>query len=201
MNWRIIKNFGQVKYFNVSYAVIIIVPILANTFHMLHEKFHYDILLPETVKYVYTASLIYAIAIVIYQLGCPPIIKEYQNIQDFIDKNLKQFENKLPDKKLEIVLAHLDKETQKDTRAEIISLYRIDSSYLTPEQKINQDNQLNEKLKEVYSSCVQSHLTKKYDTENRKYPYLYWLSGVLYILGTGIITYLLIIRTYTVYTN
>lgn len=201
MNWRIIKNFGQIKYFNISYGVIIIVPLLANTFHMLNEKYNYDISLPETVKYVYTASLIYAIAIVIYQFFCPQIIMEYHNIQDFIDKNLKQFENKLPDKKLEIVLAHLDKETQKSTRDEIISLYRIDTIGFTLEQKINQNNQLNEKLKEVYSSCIQSHLTKKYNNENKKYPILYWFSGALYILGTIIIIYLLIIRTYTVYTN
>lgn len=200
MNWRIIKNFGQVKYFNVSYAVIVIVPLLANTFHMLNEKFHYNILLPETVKYVYTASLIFAIAIVIYQLGCPLIIKDYQTLQDFIDKNLKQFENKLPDKRLEIVIANLNNETQKDTKNEIISLYKFDTTGFTLEQKISHDNQLNEKLNEVYSSCVQSYLTIKYDTANKKYPLLYWLSGTLYLLGTGIITYLLIIRTYTVYT-
>lgn len=201
MNWRAIKNFGQVKYFNISYAVIIIVPLLASTFHLLNERVSYNLILPETVKHVYTASLIYSIAIVIYQLGCPLIIKEYQNLQDYIDKNLKQFENKLPDKKINIILAHLDKETQDDTREEILSIYRTSTFGFTIEEKAKHETQLNEKLNEVYSSCVQAHLTKKYNTENAKYPLLFWLSGILYMTGTGIITYLLIIKTYTVYTN
>src|SRR5690348_5511717 len=123
MNWRTIKNFGQVKYFNISYVVLIIVPLLANTFEMLNEKFCYTLTVPFAAKSLYFASIIYAIAIAIYQYRCPAIIKEYSNLQDYIDKNLEQFKNKAPDLKYYIVLAHLDQQTQKATYDEIIELY------------------------------------------------------------------------------
>jgi hypothetical protein len=201
MNWRTIKNFGQVKYFNISYVVMIIVPLLANTFEMLNRKFGYELTVPYTVKSLYFASIIYAIAIAIYQYRCPAIIKEYLNLQDYIDRNLEQFKNKAPDLKYYIVLAHLDQRTQKATYDDIIGLYSKISEATHEHEKAKLNVELNEKLNLVYPSSVQSHLEKKYNEDNVKESFSYWTSGILYLAGTLIILILLIIRTSIVFNN
>src|SRR5260221_6261655 len=199
MSWRTIKNFGQVKYFNISYVVMIIVPLLANTFEMINEKLGYHLSMPYTVKSLYFASIIYAVAIAIYQYRCPSIIKEYDNLQDYIDKNLRQFENKAPDLKFYIVLAHLDKATQLATYDEILGLHTEISKTTEENEKIRIKAKLNEKLDTVYSSSVQAHLTKKYNDDNSKVWFSFWAAGVLYVVGTLIILILLIIRTVIVF--
>lgn len=201
MNWRTIKNFGQVKYFNISYAVLIIVPLLANTFEMLNEKHGFHFTVPFTVKSLYFASVIYAIAIAIYQYRCPPIIKEYLNLQDYIDKNLEQFKNKAPDLKFHIVLAHLDKTTQAATYDEIVQLYSKMMETVDVLEKTKHKIALDEKLNLVYPSTVQSHLEKKYNTDNSKEWFSYWASGLLFLAGSLIILILLIIRTSIVFNN
>lgn len=201
MNWSTIKNFGQIKYFNISYVVLIIVPLMANTMEMLNEKFAYTLTVPATVKSLYLASIIYAIAIAIYQYRCPAIIKEYLNLQDYIDKNLEQFKNKAPDLKFYIVLAHLDKNTQATSYNEIVDLYTKASETLDESEKTKHKIALDEKLNVVYPSSVQSHLEKKYNAENDKEWFSYWSAGVLYFAGSGIILTLLIIRTLIVFNN
>lgn len=201
MNWRTIKNFGQVKYFNISYLVLLIVPLLANSFEMLNERFGYQLTVPSTVKSLYFASIIYAIAIAIYQYRCPSLIKEYINRQDYIDKNLEQFKNKAPDLKFYIVLAHLDKEKQAETYNQILDLYTKISTEANDLEKTKLKVQLNETLIQVYPSSVQAHLEKKYDDENVKESLSYWASGLLYVAGTIIILILLIIRTSIVFNN
>jgi hypothetical protein len=201
MNWRTIKYFGQVKYFNISYVVLIIVPLLANTFEMLNEKYGFQLFIPYTVKSLYFASIIYAIAIAIYQYRCPEIIKEYLNLQDYIDKNLEQFKNKAPDLKFYIVLAHLDQTTQAATYNEIVELNAKVSDTTSEPEKIKHKIVLNEKLNLVYPSSVQTHLERKYNEANSKESFSYWVSGLLYLVGSLIILTLLIIRTALVFNN
>lgn len=180
---------------------MVIVPLLANTFEMLNEKYGYKLTVPFTVKSLYFASIIYAIAIAIYQYRCPAIIKEYLNLQDYIDKNLEQFKNKAPDLKYYIVLAHLDQQTQKATYDEIIELYSKIPAAVHEHEKAKLKVTLNEKLNLVYPSSVQAHLEKKYNEDNVKEPFSYWTSGILYLAGTLIILGLLIIRTIIVFNN
>ncbi len=168
---------------------------------MLNEKFAYTLTVPTTVKSLYLASIIYAIAIAIYQYRCPAIIKEYLNLQDYIDKNLEQFKNKAPDLKFYIVLAHLDKNTQTTSYNEIVDLYTKASLTLDESEKTKHKIALDEKLNVVYPSSVQSHLEKKYNSENDKEWFSYWSSGVLYLAGSVIILTLLIIRTLIVFNN
>ena len=200
MNWRTIKNFGQIKYFNISYAVLILIPIIANIFEVLNSRYGQCLHVPITVKSLYATSILYAIAIAIYQYRCPPLIKEYVNVQDYIEKNLDIFKNKAPDLKLNIVLAHLDKSTQEATFNEIVQLFRKCSG-TEGEEKILCSQRLDAKLDLVYSSTVQSHLEKKYEIANKQEPGSYWASGVLYVIGTLIIIILLILRTIVVFTN
>lgn len=180
---------------------MIIVPLLANCFEMLNEKYGCKLAVPFSVKSLYFASILYAIAIAIYQYRCPAIIKEYLNLQDYIDKNLEQFKNKAPDLKYYIVLAHLDLNTQKTTYDEIIELYSKIPAAVQEHEKAKLKVALNEKLNLVYPSSVQAHLEKKYNVDNFKEPFSYWISGILYLAGSLMIFFLLIIRTIKVFNN
>lgn len=195
MNWRTIKNFGKVKYFNISYAILIIVPILASTFHMLNNKFCFCLTIPETLKSLYYASILYAVAIAVYQYKCPVIIKEYVNLQDYLDKNLEYFMNKAPEMKIHIVLAHLDINTRAQTRNEIIELNSKLATVTEETEKSKYKFELEEKLNLVYSSSIQAHLEKKYNSANSENLFALWISALFYILGSLIILILLIIKT------
>lgn len=199
MNWSVIRNFGKVNYFNVSYAVIIIVPLLANTMQMINDEFNYALHVPPMVKSLYLASILYAIGIAIYQYRCPPIIKEYENKQAYLRDNVELFKNKAPDLKLHIVLAQLNKETQYQSRDEIIALQSKLNRETPPGEAVRIKAELDEKIVKLYEGSVQTYLEKNYDADNRKEPISYWLSGLFYFSGTAIIIYLLIIRTLIVF--
>lgn len=200
MNWSTIKNFGKIKYFNISYAVIIIVPIIANIIQHYNDTTQKHLALPVTIKSLYIASLIYAVAIAIYQYACPAIIKDYDNLQNYIDNNLEIFKNKAPDLKFYIVLANL-KEAQEQTKQEIIELNGKILSATTEEDKIKFKIDLDEKLNTVYPGTVQNHLETVYNSSNVQSKFWIWTSGILYIIGSLIILLLLIIRTILVLNN
>lgn len=201
LNWKKIKSLGQVKYFNISYGVIIIVPLIVSTLIMINEKFDYQYTIPSSLKNLYFASILYAIAIAIYQYRCPSLIKDYKNLQDYIDKNLEQFKNKAPDLKFHIVLANLNKTTQNETYNEILEIYTALENNTSNTEKIKLKVELDEKLNKVYPSSVQAFLTKQYNDENSKDKFYYWTSGILYFAGSLIVLFLLIIRTVLVLNN
>jgi hypothetical protein len=201
MNWNLIKNLGRVKYFNISYAVILVVPLLANAFELISEHLKSPLVIPVTIKSLYFASLVYALAIAVYQLRCPSIIKEYENIQDYIAKNLEQFMNKAPDLKVHIVLAQLNKETQGQIFAEIVGLYSELRSAHDSDEKIRLQAQLDATATKVYSSSIQIHLTKLYNDANSKGQLAIWFATILYAIGSLIVLTLLIIRTIVVFSN
>lgn len=201
MNWRAIKNLGRVKYFNISYVVLIAVPLLASTFETFNNAYHYGLVIPPMVKSLYAASILYAIAIAIYQYRCPVVVKEYENIQEYIDKNLEQYQNIAPDLKLNIVLTHLDKSTREHTRQRILTTKNKLEEAQDAEQRQTWKKVLDEELTNVYSSCVQAHLTKKYEQANMESPFFRWFSALMYILGSTILIVLLMIRTIIVFVN
>ena len=202
MNWKTVKNLGQIKYFNISYAVLLVVPIVANCVHLINGNQNDKIIaLPDTIKWLYTASLIYAIAIAIYQYKCPQIIKDYVSAEDYVEKNQKQFENKFPDIKLNIVLPNLKLPAQSETREKILSLHKEISASNIHDEKVSRTAELDQLLNLVYPSTIQNHLTTKYDSVNIQGKWYIWISGILYFLGTAIIFVLLILKTLIVYTN
>lgn len=199
MNWSVIKNFGKVKYFNISYAVLILIPLIANTFSHINKEFSYNLEVPPMVKSLYVASILYAIGIAIYQYCCPAVIKEYENKQAFVKDNIEMFKNKAQDLKLNIVLTHLNKDTQSGSLAELLTLQeQIDQeTSLVKVAKLKLE--LEEKVLLLYTGSVQTHLEKKFDEDNLRQRPLIWTCGILYVLGTLIIVILLILRTLIVF--
>jgi hypothetical protein len=190
-----------VKYFNISYVVLIVVPLIATSFETANEKFGYGFTMPPMVKDLYFASIAYAIAIAIYQYRCPAIIKEYINAEDYLEKNLEQFKGIAPDLKFYIVLAHLNKNTQSESFNEVVELFANQEAEADPVRKTELKVLLDQKLNEVYPGSVQAHLLKRYVNENKKDSAWCRLSGLFYLIGTSIVTWLLIIRTVIVFNS
>ena len=111
VKWTTVRSFGAIKYFNISYGVLFVVPIL----HELHERavpamawLGAPASFPVTLKWIYVASLFYASAIAIYQLRCPTEIKRFGQPDEYISAEYDIFLRAHPHHRLAIVLARLD---------------------------------------------------------------------------------------------
>src|SRR5882672_5977655 len=84
--WTAVRVFGNLSYFNISYGVLFLVPVV----HELYVRgvpimiwFGAPKDFPITLLWAYGASLCFAGAILLYQAFCPPEIKKYPDPGDF----------------------------------------------------------------------------------------------------------------------
>lgn len=200
MDWHTIRNFGKVGYFNLSYVVIIGVPLLAEGYKAIYfalNEINLSITLPYTFKVLYLASLFYAMGIAIYQYFCPKIVKQYDTGQDYIDASQEIYERAHPDRKVEIVLSNL-LPNQNEVRENItIFIRRIENSKSQRQEKARA--QLLAIVDGLYPSCVQRFLVNQYRASLISKKWAIYLSGFLYVSGTLLMVYLLIHKTQVVF--
>lgn len=193
MDWQTIKHFGKIKYFNISYVAILIVPIANEVINYVNTSFEEPkFFIPCTIIFLYASSLFYALGIAIYQFFCPKIIKSYDKVQDYIRDNFQIYMMAYPDLKIEIIRANLsDLQDKSKEKIEALLIAETDESRVELE-----------KLTEMLlPSCVQQYLTKEYNNELVKYKFLMWASLLLYITGSIIILFLLFNKSYTIIFN
>jgi hypothetical protein len=184
MKWSIIRALGKVKYFNASYVVLLGVPLLAEVYAAIHKRIEYPDF-PPSLKLLYLASICYAIGIALYQYFCPAIIKMYSRDTDYFLAEKEVHLNARPDRKLEIVLANLLPQ-QKDTRSRLEELMGLKNP-TTKEQ-----SELDLILETQYPSSVQRFLLADYRRNNTKFRPLIFVCGLFYVVGTGIMLWLLV---------
>jgi hypothetical protein len=185
MKWTIVRGFGKVKYFNISYVVLLVVPILAE----LHAKaaaasefFKNSIAFPPTLRWLYAASLFYAIGITIYQYFCPAIIKRFEDSDAYLHNFHDIFLRAHPHHRLNIVLAHLEPDLEAESRTKIETLLeRRDTS--DEQQQLEVQKELNTLVDSLHADAVQRFLVKEYDCKNVKAWVALWISFALYMRG------------------
>jgi len=193
MDWQTIKHFGKVKYFNISYVVILVVPIVKEIFEKINHSLNKEVyFIPFTIVILYAASLFYALGIALYQFFCPKLIKSYDKVQDYIRDNMQIYLTAYPDLKLQIIRANLT-DIQKESKAKIEALLKEDTTASRAT--------LEKEMESLLPSCVQHFMTNEYNTSLTKYKILMWLSFLLYLIGTGIIVFLLFRKSYFVLFN
>lgn len=193
MNWQTVKHFGKVKYFNISYVVILLLPIAKEIFDLLNLRLGRDeYLIPYTLKLLYAASLFYALGVALFQFFCPHIIKAYEKVQDYVRDNMDIYLAAYPDLKLQIIRTNLS-ELQKESREKIEELVK--------KEDYSSKVELNKQMDLLLPSCVQRYLTKDFDAALTKYQILMWLSLIFYIIGTLIVIFLLFRKSYIVLFN
>jgi hypothetical protein len=197
LRWTTVRGFGKVKYFNISYVVLLTVPIIVE----LHakaagasERFRELVALPPTLLWLYGASLAYAIGIALYQYFCPEDIKRFGNRDEFVRNSYEMFLRAHPHHRLSIVSSHLDPTIDAEVLNEIETRRdKIDSS--AGEEQRAAQAELDTYLASLHADAVQRYLIKKYNLENRQRTAALRLSFLLYLVGTGILLVLLIMRS------
>jgi len=197
MNWLTVRNFGTIKYFNLSYVVIIGVPLAVEAYRGMQfmlTSIELTTRFPTTFKALYLASLSYAIAVAIYQFFCPSIIKRYESEDLYVKAMRPLYEDAYPDKKLEIVMANLAG-PQEDLLHLIVQLKA------TTEADPSNDaarGRLIQTVNDVFSSCVQRFLINNYRAAQRENPVAIGASTLCYAIGTIVLAYHLVLRTLSV---
>ena len=198
MNWIVIRNLGKVKYFNISYAVLLLVPIVIELINKINDT---EILkineLPNTLKLAYLASLLYALAIAIYQFFCPDIIKNYVKWQDYFRDNFEILNRDYVELKIQVVLANLN-----DNESEL--LQEIESLIIQTTNDYK-DTEAKEKLKnlvdQAYPRCNQRSLKREFEEATVDNKIAIYLSSLFYIGGTLVMLYLLFSKSYSILIN
>jgi hypothetical protein len=191
MNWQTVKKFGEVRLFNFT-LVLMAFPLLALIIRELNENGLKTIVFPDDLKYLYGVSLCYFLVMLIYNLVCPKIIKEYKSQEDFIHARQKLLEASNPDKKYEIILTNLS-EDQKIVSERLIELRKLlGEETLNHSQKTNATAEYNKLIEQHYSSCIQRNLVREFKGTNSSRKVGIAMAMCLYLLATGIFLYLLI---------
>lgn len=190
MNWLLIKHFGKIKYFNISYAAILLIPIAKEIIDKLNTNIgRQPYFLPHTLVLLYAASLFYALAVAIYQFFCPSIIKAYDKEQDYIRDNMEIHMTAYPDLKLQIIRTNL-REVQVETLKKIEDLV-LENSHQSKQA-------LEKEFERLLPSSIQHFLSGQFTEATTKYKWLIFFAFFLYIIGTGIVLYLLFRKSYFV---
>ncbi len=97
--WSVVRIFGSLTYFNISYGVLLLVPIV----HELYARavpimrwFGAPGEFPVTLQWLYAASLIYAAAILLYQIFCPSEVNAIVTRRITSELNTKSFNALIP---------------------------------------------------------------------------------------------------------
>ena len=200
IDWTLIKNFGRIKYFNISYLVLFLVPFLVDFYSILIAKQIGIAEFPFKLKVLYGASISYALGIALYQFFCPQIIKKFDSDYDYVNSYFEIDKNLYPDKKFEIVTSNLTN-AQEDIKTEIIKLKNeINNNPLDKGKVQLLEKELNEKIDLVYEGCITRFLLNDYEKSKTKNAIAVYVSGFFYIIGTISLLILLIEKTYKVLT-
>jgi hypothetical protein len=199
--WSTVRGFGNVTYFNLSYVVLLGVPIL----HELYERsvpfmkwFGAPGPFPSTLKWLYAASFSYAIAIGLYQWFCPAEIKRFgKNEDEYLKTQHEIYLRALPNHRLNVILAHLDPILDNEVHKELCGLLEARDK-ASGEERSRYQCQLDEVVKRLHPDAVQRYLLKAYEQSDTSRPLARWTSFVLYLLGTVIVLWLLGVRSYRV---
>lgn len=202
--WSVVRIFGSLTYFNISYGVLLLVPII----HELYARavpimgwFGAPGEFPLTLQWLYAASLIYAFAILLYQIFCPSEIKRHSQPEDYVRSQYEIFQRADPQHRIAVVLARLDPINDADQRDKIEKLYRASANADTPTERASAESQLAALLSELHGHAVQNYLLEQYDLKNLRNPLARWLSLSLYISGCLILATLLVIRSISVFAD
>src|SRR5574341_264014 len=207
VDWLSVRNFGRVKYFNLSYIVFIGMPLLAESYVSIRNSLantSIDIPIfqsfPLTFKLLYLASLFYAVGIAIYQYRCPAIIKNFESELTYAADAQAIYERAYPDKKYEIILTNLT-DAQQELKTSLVAARKerdaiLNDSTETTQRKKESDEKLNLLMNATYPSCVQTYLINQFCTASKQYPLAIYTSGFCFIAGSSFLVILIARKTW-----
>jgi len=152
---------------------------------------------PVTLKWLYAASFSYAVAIAIYQVFCPPEVRRFAHIDEYVQAQYEIFARAHPHHRESIILSNLNDYIDRDAKKRIEDLHskieRGDASQVDALQK-----ELDDYILTLHGDAVQRFLLRDYRAKNSRAGIARWLSYSFYIAGTAILAVLFVIRSYYV---
>lgn len=199
--WSTIRGFGNIKYFNISYGILLSVPVLYELYAKsvpFMKWFGAPEPFPTTLRWLYAASFCYAIAIAIYQFFCPAEIKRFGKEDDeYLRTQYDSYLRALPHHRLSVVLANFDTVLDRETYDQIHELLRMGQADIETE-RVTAQKRLDELVLELHPDAVQRYLLRAYEKQDSSKAVARWSSFALYVLGSIIVLILLIWRSYGV---
>jgi hypothetical protein len=172
--WLTVRKLARLKFFNWSPLILIGVPILAEFFLELQKHMPF-LHFPTILKFGFFAGVFYVLGYALFQLFCPPSVKNYESPEAFAADKLPGYLIFPPDQKLNVVLPQLDS-AQREVFQELIRL----SESSDPKQK----ELLQQKVEAQYPSCAQRYLLNEFKRDVDKNCTMAWTALILYCLGS-----------------
>ena len=157
LNWSNVKAFFHHPVIKISYLVVIGLPIVIE----LLEAAHILPKISDSIYEIFYSGIVMLISRVIYGLAAPREIKDYTDYHQYVEKHRESLLNYNPDKKLSVVMIHLD-ETEASQRRQIEMLHKtlVEQSDLGIKQTL--EAQLTLLVTPLYSGCVTRYLEKEW---------------------------------------
>jgi hypothetical protein len=201
MNWTAIRTLGNLKYFGMSYGVLIGVPLLADLFAIAAEINAIPgrpLSLPPTLKWLYFASLAFAAGFTIYQLFCPQEQKRFATPDEYLENAFERYERAHPQHRVNIVLARLDPNVDAGLIERIKQLTKeIGKSEIGDREQ--KQTELDDYVDSLHSDAVQKYLLLEFEELDKSRPIPRWLVTISFAVGGFVLLILFLTRSYSVF--
>jgi len=157
LNWITIKGIPKNPLFKISYLVLVGLPLAINIFASL--QWHLEI--SYTFFAVFYSGVLLFLPYLIYMIFAPKEVRQYEDEQDFVNKNRNAIITGYPDLKKNIVLAHLS-DTQTDSRNKILELDTHIRQCTSQTERTNLETQMELLLSPLLPGCIERHLRRQW---------------------------------------
>lgn len=161
MHWANLKYAITNKIIQISYLIVIGLPIIIELFNDLKVKLHLDQLLFN----VYYGGACLLLVYVLYGIYAPYPIKTNKDVNDYIKNEMPRYMIYNPDKWVNNVIAYLS-ETEIAQRDEILMLKDLADKEQNPEAKARLFGQLKLKVSPLYPGCIDRMLQLHWNNFN-----------------------------------
>ena len=168
-------------FFHYSSFVLIGVPLLAQSYISAEEYFgKLPFRFPRIFIVGFCGTALLIAAREIFHFCCPDEVRDFGNAIDYKDRYYATALQAHPDRRLEIVLANLDKTVESDAFLELTELARE-----------GRTTELDARLNSLYPARVQSHLLDRYLRLSQTKPFFRWICFLFWIAGAILLLYVM----------
>ena len=181
LGWPRLKKLLNSPFFHYSAIVLIGVPLVAQLYLSAEEHFgKLPFAFPRILIIGFCGTALLFIAKEIFHHACPDEIKNFEDPVDYKDRYYATALQAHPDRRLEIVLANLDRTVENDIFLELTELKRTGN---TPE--------LEKRLERLYPARVQSYLINQYLLSSQTKPFVRWTCFLFWVSGAMLLLYIM----------
>lgn len=137
-------------------------PVLIDVITLTNNNLNTDFAIPQSLILIFYSSLVLVTSYAIYKIFCPKVIQRYDSMNQYLDAEQSKKERAFPDKKKEIVLAHLTS-AQERSKEDILALDKEIRNESDQTKRKALENDLVSILDPLYPGCIQRYLIKKWN--------------------------------------